>query len=80
MPKKERIQQMTRQEFAEQAKPGACQLNGLPFSIAPKLFSTGSVGWHGAMKVNMQVGEKLMECQLGLTLTVIGSKEWPQEN
>ena len=38
-------------------------------------FSTGSFGWYINGKVNIQVDGKPVAVQVGLNLTVVGSKE-----
>jgi hypothetical protein len=40
-----------------------------------KEFSTRSLGWFGNGKVMVEVDGKQVMCQVGVTLTVIGSKE-----
>ena len=49
----------------------------LPVTV--KEFSTGSMGWYGNGKFQMEVGGKLVTVQAGITFTVIGSKELPQD-
>ena len=43
--------------------------------VLTKEFSTGSFGWYDNRKVQVRVGDELVWCQVGLTITVIGSKE-----
>jgi hypothetical protein len=47
--------------------------------LGVKEFSTGSFGWYGNGKVQVTVGGKVVECQVGFTLTVIGSKDLPKD-
>lgn len=66
-----------REEFAKSAKPVDVIVAGSPVIAAPKLFSTGSVGWFMNGKVEVQMPDgSTVRCQLSGTLTVIGSKEW----
>jgi hypothetical protein len=37
-------------------------------------FSTGSLGWRANAKVSVKVGDKVLPAQLGLNMTIIGSK------
>ena len=40
----------------------------------PKRFSTGSFGWFAGDKAIFKVGEKPVRVQVGLNITVVGSK------
>jgi hypothetical protein len=44
-----------------------------------KEFSTGSFGWNVNAKTVIEVGGRRLPVQVGLNLTVIGSKEAPKE-
>jgi hypothetical protein len=44
-----------------------------------KEFSTGSLGWYLTGKTNLKVGEKSVSVQIGMNLTIVGSKELPKE-
>lgn len=44
-----------------------------------KEFSTGSLGWYLNGKANVKVGEKSVSVQIGLNLTIVGSKELPKD-
>ena len=70
---------VSRSEFQAQAKGVEVTINGQPVLAQVKEFSTGSFGWHHGDKVTIKVGETLVKVQVGLTLTVIGSKELPKE-
>jgi hypothetical protein len=69
---------ISRREFLAQAKSVEVVINGVPTLAQVKEFSTGSFGWHHGDKVVVRVGDTLVKCQVGLTLTVIGSKEAPE--
>jgi hypothetical protein len=43
--------------------------------VETKEFTTGSFGWYDNRKVQVRVGDELVWCQMGLTITVIGSKD-----
>jgi hypothetical protein len=62
-----------------QAKGVEVVINGQPTLAQVKEFSTGSFGWHHGDKVTVKVGDTLVKVQVGLTLTVIGSKDLPKE-
>jgi hypothetical protein len=63
----------TRSGFVATAKPLAVTLQGNAVTVDIKTFSTGSVGWYHAGKVTIDG----VPCQVGITVTAIGSKVWP---
>jgi hypothetical protein len=69
---------ITRNEFVEQAKPVDVVINGIPMIADVKEFSTGSLGWYLNGKATLKVGEKPVTVQIGLNLTIVGSKELPK--
>jgi hypothetical protein len=50
---------------------------GRTFHADAREFSTGSVGWYATEKVTVTIGGKEVKCQVGLSLTVVGSKDLP---
>jgi hypothetical protein len=70
---------VSRGQFLADAKPVDVSINGVPVVAEVKEFSTGSFGWHHGDKITLKVGDTLVKVQVGLTLTVIGSKELPKE-
>lgn len=70
---------VNRQQFRTQAKPVAVVINGKELVAAVKEFSTGSLGWNINDKMQIDVGGHLVTVQVGLNLTIIGSKELPQD-
>jgi hypothetical protein len=44
-----------------------------------KEFSTGSLGWYLSGKTSVSIGGTPVSVQIGLNLTIVGSKELPQE-
>ena len=80
---------INRVEFQAKAVPVKVTLeytgvDGLVYTksvyINPRTFSTSSMGWGVdpmAAKVTMTLDGRDVPCQLGLNLTVIGSKELP---
>lgn len=69
---------VTRAEFLEQAQPVKIEINGLPMMAEVKEFSTGSLGWYLNGKTVIDVGGKQVSVQIGMNLTVVGSKELPK--
>jgi hypothetical protein len=70
---------VTRTEFTEKATPVEVIINGIPMTADVKEFSTGSLGWYLTGKTNLKVGEKTVSVQIGMNLTIVGSKELPPE-
>ena len=68
---------ISRDEFLAQARGVEVVINGQPTLALVKEFSTGSFGWHHGDKLTIKVGDTLVKVQVGLTLTVIGSKDLP---
>jgi hypothetical protein len=70
---------ITREQFRTQAKPIAVVINGKDMIAAAKEFSTGSLGWNINDKLQLDVGGQQVMVQVGLNLTIIGSKDLPQD-
>jgi len=69
---------ITHSQFLANAKSVEVTINGQPTLAMVKEFSTGSFGWHHGDKLTIKVGDTLVKVQVGLTLTVIGSKDAPK--
>jgi hypothetical protein len=69
---------ISREQFLVQAKSVEVTINGVPTVAEVKEFQTGSFGWHHGDKLTLKVGDTLVRVQVGLTLTVIGSKDLPK--
>lgn len=68
---------ISRSEFRTHAKPLTATLAGQTMLLPVKEFSTGSVGWYGNGKLMVEIDGKVVTVQVGVTLTVVGSKELP---
>ncbi|MDZ4817906.1 MAG: hypothetical protein SGJ20_02930 [Planctomycetota bacterium] len=68
---------ITRAEFREHAQAIEVMIAGTPMLVEVKEFSTGSLGWYLNGKTVIKVGEKPVSVQIGLNLTIVGSKELP---
>jgi len=66
-----------RATFRATAKPLAVTINGVPFQAEVKEFSTGSLGWFLNGKTTAEVSGVKCSVQIGLNLTIVGSKELP---
>lgn len=70
---------LTRDQFRTQAKAIPVVINGKEMTAAAKEFSTGSLGWNINDKLQVEVGGQTVTVQVGLNLTIIGSKDLPQD-
>ncbi|HEX3151353.1 MAG TPA: hypothetical protein VHR66_24960 [Gemmataceae bacterium] len=71
--------QISRQQFTEGAKPIEVIINGNKMTAHPKEFSTGSLGWYLNGKTDIDVNGTMVTVQIGMNLTIVGSKELPKE-
>ena len=55
--------------------PSEVTINGVPMTASVKEFSTGSLGWNLTGKMQVTLGGKTVMAQVGLNMTVIGSKD-----
>ena len=70
---------VTRAEFVENAQPIEVVINGVPMMAEVKEFSTGSLGWYLNGKSTIRIGDKPVSVQIGMNLTIVGSKELPKD-
>lgn len=70
---------ITRKQFQTAAKPVEILVNGNRWVAAPKEFSTGSLGWYLNEKVSIEIDGVPVTVQIGMNLTIVGSKELPQD-
>lgn len=68
---------ITRVRFRAQAKPIHVKIGSLEVDVDPKEFSTGSLGWSLNARTTLEVDGLRLPVQIGLNLTVVGSKELP---
>ena len=66
---------VTRQQFKDKAKPVEVIIDGNKLVGAAREFSTGSLGWNISSKMTLQVDGTPVTVQVGLNLTIVGSKE-----
>lgn len=62
-------------QFIEKAEPLKVVINGQEMLAEVKSFSTGSFGWYINGKTIVTVDGKPLSVQIGMNLTVVGSKE-----
>lgn len=70
---------ITRQEFRDGAQPVKVVINDIPMMAEVKEFSTGSLGWYLNGKTLIDVGGKQVSVQIGMNLTIVGSKDLPKD-
>ncbi|QSQ20696.1 hypothetical protein JY651_36500 [Pyxidicoccus parkwayensis] len=66
---------VTLSQFLEKAEPLKVIINGQELLAEVKSFSTGSFGWYINGKTVVTVDGKPLSVQIGMNLTVVGSKE-----
>jgi hypothetical protein len=62
-------------QFLEKAEPLKVVINGQEMLAEVKSFSTGSFGWYINGKIAVTVDGKPVSVQIGMNMTVVGSKE-----
>ena len=69
---------ITRPEFHEHAHAVEINIGGTTMLADVKEFSTGSLGWYLNGKTILKIGDKPVTVQIGLNMTIVGSKELPK--
>jgi hypothetical protein len=76
---------ITRSYFATEAKALVVEIKDAQgnvlarATIAPREFSTGSLGWNVSQALHLDITPSTtVKCQLGLNLTIANSKELPK--
>jgi hypothetical protein len=70
---------ITRAQFRAKAKPVNVTIAGVSHDAEVKEFSTGSLGWYVNGKTIVEIDGVRVPVQIGLNLTIVGSKELPDE-
>lgn len=66
-------------QFLAKAEPLKVSIQGMDMLAEVKSFSTGSFGWYLNGKTTVMVDGKAVSVQIGMNLTIVGSKEAPRE-
>jgi len=66
---------VTATQFMEKAEPLKISINGQDMLAEVKSFSTGSFGWYLNGKTVISIDGKAVSVQIGMNMTVVGSKE-----
>ena len=70
---------ISREKFRTRARPITITIGDVPTPVPTKEFSTGSLGWYLNGKTMIEIDGTPVQVQMGLSLTIIGSKELPQD-
>ena len=70
---------LSQAQFVEKAEPLKITINGQEMLAEVKAFSTGSFGWYLNGKTTVMVDGKAVSVQIGMNLTIVGSKEAARE-
>ena len=70
---------ISRADFRSKAKAVQVTINNVPHVAPVKEFSTGSLGWYLNGKTMIEIDGVPVAVQIGLNLTVVGSKELPRD-
>jgi len=70
---------ISRQQFREKSAPLTIKIGDREFIAVNKEFSTGSLGWNVNDKMTVMIGDVAVTLQVGMNLTVVGSKDLPRE-
>lgn len=70
---------ISRAEFTSHAKPMTVKIGEVPLQAEVKHFSTGSLGWYLNGKTTIEINGKAVSVQIGMNMTIVGSKELPED-
>ena len=70
---------LSQAQFLAKAEPLKISINGQEMLAEVKAFSTGSFGWYLNGKTSVSVNGKAVSVQIGMNLTIVGSKEAPRD-
>jgi hypothetical protein len=70
---------ITRDQFWAKARPVKVVIEGKEQEADVKEFSSGSLGWYLNSKISLQIDGVSVPVQIGMNLTIVGSKELPRE-
>jgi hypothetical protein len=69
---------ISRADFRAHAKPVTVRVGEVPMTAEVKEFSTGSLGWYLNGKTTIEVNGVPVSVQIGMNITIVGSKELPK--
>jgi len=71
---------ISRADFRAKAKPVSILIGDQRLVAEVKEFSTGSLGWYLNGKTTIEIDGTPVSVQIGLNLTVVGSKDLPNDD
>jgi hypothetical protein len=71
---------ISRAEFNKSAQTLIIKVGDREFKAVPKNFSTGSLGWNVNEKMTVNIGGTDVTVQVGMNLTIVGSKDLPPDS
>ncbi|GAB5372198.1 hypothetical protein AAMO2058_001644900 [Amorphochlora amoebiformis] len=74
--KEKQSELMSKKYFLDYAKEIAIDIHGNKLTGKARDFSSGNLGWYLGGKIEIPVGKKNVWCQVGINVTIPGSKEW----
>lgn len=75
--RKKQSKAMTKKSFMENAEALNFELSeDVNIHMKPRVFSTGSCGWHVTERYFLPVGNKDVLCHICFNVTILNSKEW----
>ncbi|KAK3241220.1 hypothetical protein CYMTET_48994 [Cymbomonas tetramitiformis] len=74
--KKIQASAMSGKQFESKAETLNVDVFGNIISGPPRTFTSGNRGWYAGGKIEIQVGGKKLWAQVGMNVSIIGSKEW----
>lgn len=76
MPATRKVCPITREQFLAKAKAMLpASVAGVPLPVGAREFGTGSLGWYGNNKMTLEVDGQPVTVQVGITVTIVGSKD-----
>jgi hypothetical protein len=70
---------ITRAQFKAKAKTITVSIGDNKYDAMAREFSTGSLGWNINAKVNLEIDGVQVPVQIGVNLTLVGSKDLPPD-
>jgi hypothetical protein len=71
---------ISRADFHAKARPVTVTIGNQQLEAEVKEFSTGSLGWYLNGKTTLEIEGVRVSVQIGLNLTIVGSKELPRDD
>ena len=70
---------ISREQFRAHAPSVEVTIQGTQHTVPKKEFSTGSLGWYLNGKMQIEIDGQPVTVQIGLNLTIVGSKDLPRD-